>query len=573
MDLGATAEDSQGRLSVFSTEQALRAWETALDAVKDLVFIHDADLCIVRANRACAARAGKDIREIIGKPYWELFSELDGPLPSCRRAMKEFEDEEELLHLVSGDEFVSRSYPIRDATGKFLSLHVMQDVTEKRKSEAEQRTLSEALRQSVEAVVVLDANTRVIYFNPAFHRLFGYASEDIVGQPVAVLSVPGQAEDLQPPEIIRRLNEQGTGCVDVWRQAKDGTAIPVRLTTTVIHDAKGDITDYVGTYLDLREIRQADQALRESEDRLKTVMESVQTGIVIIDPDTHRIVEVNSTAASMIGAPKAEIVGSVCHKFICPAEEGNCPITDCHQIVDHSERTLLTAIGAERPIIKSVTTVQLGGKTHLLESYMDITERKQMEGRLTASLAEKEALVERLNELAAHDGLTGLCNHRKFYELLADELARAQRFNRPVSLLMLDIDHFKAVNDVRGHQAGDAVLKGLSELLGRQARAIDHVCRYGGEEITVILPEIECDTAAEVAERLRAAVEAQDFGVNADAPLHITVSIGVASFPADADTVSALVAAADTALYAAKEGGRNRITLYQPELGQATGHG
>lgn len=173
-----------------------------------------------------------------------------------------------------------------------------------------------------------------------------------------------------------------------------------------------------------------------------------------------------------------------------------------------------------------------------------------------------------LQRLADHDGLTGLYNHRAFYALLADELARALRFNRPVSLLLLDIDHFKRVNDTYGHLAGDAILKGLSGLLARQARTIDRVCRYGGEEITVILPESDLEAAANMAERMRAAVEAQAFDADAGPPIKITISIGVASWPAQADSAQTLVAAADAAMYAAKQGGRNRVVPYEPAHAQ-----
>jgi len=188
---------------------------------------------------------------------------------------------------------------------------------------------------------------------------------------------------------------------------------------------------------------------------------------------------------------------------------------------------------------------------------------------LVAQAIENARLYAQMQEQARTDALTGLNNRRTFDALLADELARAQRFNRPVSLLMLDIDHFKRVNDTYGHQAGDVVLKVLGELLGRQARAIDRVCRYGGEEITVILPETGFEIAAKVAERLRAAVEAHPFDINGGAPLRITVSIGVASFPAHADSVQTLVVAADAAMYAAKAGGRNRVVRYEPAPGQA----
>ena len=178
-----------------------------------------------------------------------------------------------------------------------------------------------------------------------------------------------------------------------------------------------------------------------------------------------------------------------------------------------------------------------------------------------------------LEEFATRDGLTKLYNHRTFYVLLTDELARTRRSGRPVSLLLLDIDYFKRVNDTHGHLAGDAVLKVLSELLRREARAIDRVCRYGGEEITIILPETDLEAAANIAERLRATVEAHAFNVDADTPLHITVSIGIASWPAHADNTQALVAAADTALYAAKQSGRNRIIRYEPKLGQPPAQG
>ena len=175
-----------------------------------------------------------------------------------------------------------------------------------------------------------------------------------------------------------------------------------------------------------------------------------------------------------------------------------------------------------------------------------------------------------LEELATHDGLTGLYNHKTFYAFLDDEVERARRYQHPFSLLMIDIDHFKHVNDTYGHQAGDAILRGLSERLIEQVRTIDRVCRYGGEEITVILPDTEA--AFDVADRLRAAIEATPFDIGSGKAIGITVSIGLAACPHDADNGPALVAAADTALYAAKEGGRNRVCRYEipGQAGSAT---
>lgn len=167
-----------------------------------------------------------------------------------------------------------------------------------------------------------------------------------------------------------------------------------------------------------------------------------------------------------------------------------------------------------------------------------------------------------LQNLAIRDGLTELYNHRTFYSLLEDELQRSMRYTRPLSLLMLDIDRFKRVNDIYGHRAGDTVLHELSDLLMQQARATDRVCRYGGEEMMLILPEIDTADAMDIAERLRRTVETHIFIIPDEKPISITVSIGVAVYPGDADTKEALVAAADTAMYQAKQTGRNRVCAH-----------
>lgn len=157
-----------------------------------------------------------------------------------------------------------------------------------------------------------------------------------------------------------------------------------------------------------------------------------------------------------------------------------------------------------------------------------------------------------MKELATRDGLTGLYNHRTFHLLLQDEIARAERYGEGLALLMIDIDHFKRVNDAHGHQAGDAVLTGLGERLEAQLRKVDRVCRYGGEEIAVILPSTAA--ATQTAERLRSVVAAAPFAVADGKTVSITLSIGVATYPTDGAGIDELVSAADNALYAAKAG-------------------
>lgn len=175
-----------------------------------------------------------------------------------------------------------------------------------------------------------------------------------------------------------------------------------------------------------------------------------------------------------------------------------------------------------------------------------------------------ESNAQVLEQLATHDGLTGLYNHRTFYTLLEAEITRARRFKHSCTLLLIDIDHFKRVNDTYGHQAGDTVLRDLSKLLVNQVRVVDRVCRYGGEEITVILPDT--NIAPEMAERLRTIIAATPFDIGVGKTINITASIGLASFPSNGDSVQILVSAADAALYAAKDSGRNKVcmTTYKP---------
>jgi len=162
------------------------------------------------------------------------------------------------------------------------------------------------------------------------------------------------------------------------------------------------------------------------------------------------------------------------------------------------------------------------------------------------------------------DGLTGLVNHRCFQEKLAEIIASAPQ--QPISVLMLDIDKFKKYNDTYGHQSGDILLQKLALIFRNTVRSGDIVARYGGEEFIIILPDTAPETAVSIAERLRQAVADHLFPTGKGGTGRITVSIGTATFPADAADKNSLIAAADRALYAAKRAGRNQVKKYSENL-------
>lgn len=180
---------------------------------------------------------------------------------------------------------------------------------------------------------------------------------------------------------------------------------------------------------------------------------------------------------------------------------------------------------------------------------------------------ERSRYFEKIQQLSEIDGLTGLYNHRVFHEKLRHEVNRRGRTGKPLSLIMLDIDHFKQFNDAYGHQAGDAVLREIAEIITSQSRcnSIDTCSRYGGEEFSIIMPEIELHNAVKVAERLRNVVEAHSFFVeDGSPPIKVTVSIGVAAISGSDDmSAEELIKKADEALYLSKRSGRNRVS-YSP---------
>lgn len=178
--------------------------------------------------------------------------------------------------------------------------------------------------------------------------------------------------------------------------------------------------------------------------------------------------------------------------------------------------------------------------------------------------------TEALQKLTMVDRLTGLHNYGYFMERLEEERNRADRFGSKLSLIMLDIDHFKPYNDKFGHQKGNALLKKVANILTRQVRAIDIVARYGGEEFAILLPNTSRE-AVEIAERIRRAVETAKFeGGKGEPFVKRTLSAGVATYPTDASNELELIDRADQALYVAKNQGRNMVCVYSPDLAKVS---
>lgn len=322
--------------------------------------------------------------------------------------------------------------------------------------------------------------------------------------------------------------------------------------------------------------RRLERKRRDSELRYRAIVQSSSEGVWSLDPE-GRTLFVNQQLADWLQASGAELVGVPMLQHVAPEDRRALEdaLTACR--AGSSSRLELRLVSASGRVLwmwlSLSPAVDGGGMVAMLT---DVSERKRSEQALRSAVAELERRHDALLDQAIRDPLTGAYNRGQIQSLLATEVERARSTQASSALLMIDVDHFKAINDRHGHQAGDEVLKQLGKLLQQPLRGPDRVGRYGGEEFLVLLPKCTPQGSLIVAERLRAEVARHPFVVpslrDGQTQLWVTISIGVATFPEDGASPADLVRRADEGLYAAKAQGRNRAVAVGPALRAARDH-
>ena len=297
------------------------------------------------------------------------------------------------------------------------------------------------------------------------------------------------------------------------------------------------------------------------------IFEYTPDALLLVDQAGH-ITLVNAQAETLFGYDRSELIGQPVEMLVPPrfathhARHRDGFMSEAHgrQMGAAVELFAQQKHGDELPVDIMLSPMIVDGHHFTLCVVRDITERKAAEDKLRQQTAELQKLHAELKELASHDGLTGLYNWRAFYEHAGQMLKTAHRRQEHTTLLMLDLDHFKQINDRFGHAEGDRVLRAVASTLNVTARENDIVARHGGEEFVVAMIGLSEAEGLVAAERLRAAIAAIE---NMKTP--ITVSIGVATLAPQADkhepsrVLADLLDKADQALYAAKNNGRNQV--------------
>ena len=306
----------------------------------------------------------------------------------------------------------------------------------------------------------------------------------------------------------------------------------------------------------LRENERINRALRESEAKFRGLVSQSLVGIVLVEDGKFSYS--NAKFDEIFGYSSDEIRGMGPLQTAVESDRG--------LVTENIDKRLsgevdqlgyvfhgLRKNGSVIDIECHSSVMNVGNRLLLISLLMDISERTRAERAV-------QVLQEELREQSTHDALTGLYNRHFLEEFFARELLLAERAGHPVSVIMGDLDHFKAVNDRHGHLAGDEVLRVFGNLMKHNARASDIICRYGGEEFLLVLPGMTEEGAVERAEQLRRAMADTPVSHGAS-QITVTASFGVATFPFHGRTTDELIASADSALYSAKADGRNRVNL------------
>ncbi|MDD3608955.1 MAG: diguanylate cyclase [Halothiobacillaceae bacterium] len=322
-----------------------------------------------------------------------------------------------------------------------------------------------------------------------------------------------------------------------------------RRAWSLVKGALGD-GSIVGTMHDITEQRHLHKAMAESEARTWHLLETVPMPMLVSNPDNGKVVFINDAGASLFALSRTTALGGRMLDLWVDLSERDRLIERLRrgETVRGMELPFRDAQGEMLWLSVSAVMTTLDGEEAALFAFKDISVLKEREAQLI--------------EQASTDSLTGLSNRRFFREQAEAELGRARRQQRVCALIMFDIDHFKRINDTRGHACGDEAIRRIADLARAGLRESDRLARWGGEEFILLLPETARDEALRIAERLRVTVAASRTRCESPEPLAFTASFGLAMFdPQVAETLDGLIERADQALYRAKRNGRDRVEM------------
>jgi diguanylate cyclase (GGDEF)-like protein len=576
--------------------------DASFNAVRELMLEHRTDAVVVRDGERCGIVTTRDVVGALGARQVDasagklasfplltirrdatLFQARDLFTQNRIRHLGVLDDQQALIGLLTFRDILD-SVEHEYVNGLLAELESQtQKLHQTRREVIRQANLTDAILNALPInVFVKDEEGRLIIVNEMTAQIIGRPLSDIVGRTDA---------ELFPAEIAKRLGED-----DARARSADRTMIREELLadgrTLLAHKRMVKVEGaslLIGASMDVSEWKRADALMVSGHHvleliagggelpivldalckRMETHLPGALCSILLLDSDGRHLRHGASPSLPLAysraidGVAIGPAVGS-CGTAAFLGEQvvvediGNSPLWADY--LDLAEQNGLRACWSTpffSPARQVLGTFAIYYRQPRRPDYNDLTVISHAT-RLASVAVERWQQVSELRRLATTDQLTGLRNRAHFIDSAEAELRRADRFNRDLAVLMIDIDFFKKINDRHGHAAGDEALRVFSRVLGKETRAVDLLGRIGGEEFAVVLPETGIDAGLLIAERVRAAVEQASFVFHHSAPISFTVSIGVSLLQAG-DSLDSLLARADDALYRAKHAGRNCV--------------
>jgi diguanylate cyclase (GGDEF)-like protein/PAS domain S-box-containing protein len=536
--------------------------------ISDVVFMIDTDFNILNVSPSVEKLLGYKAEDFIGKPASDLREIVTSE--SFERAIVN------ISKMLKGERIPVTTYAFiaKDGTLKHIEIHgsplirygqvagtisVARDITERKLMEEElryeERRFRTFVEHSLDIIVLMNLEGTITYINPAVERVLGFRPEERIGAKGFGLIHP---DDMK--FIADSFNTLATDTnspvikTEMHLRHKDGSWRTLEAVgSNLVHN--NVVEAVIVNYRDITERKQAEESLKETELKFRTIFDSASDGILLLDVGDGKFSSANEKICNMLGYTNEELL--------------NLGISDIHPqefiafVMDQSEKQLKKEILIAKniPVMKKDKTVffadissspiTLGEKEYLLGMFRDITERKQAEDLLKES-------ERKYRELSIIDDLTQLYNSRHFHAQFEIEIERSNRYQQPLTLLLLDLDKFKKFNDKYGHIEGDLVLSRLGQVIKRCLRDSDSAYRYGGEEFTIMLPMTTSEEGIVTAKRIQAELRKEAFSPVLGQEVYMTVSIGLAQYKPK-EEMKTFVRRVDKLMYQAKKDGRDRI--------------
>ncbi|MGO8762518.1 MAG: diguanylate cyclase [Desulfobaccales bacterium] len=621
MDITARkAAEAALRRAEAALEERERFLSSIFDSIQDGISIIDPQLTIIRVNQG-KERDHAYAMPLVGKKCYAAFHETSEPCPICpvRRTLQSGQADSEVVSTrFEGKPGLRHlnllTFPIFDpASGAITGVvEYARDITEQvqaaealRESERRFRDIAENV---VEWVWEVDLEGKYTYSSPVVEQLLGYQPEEIIGRHFFDFFLPDARQDLTDQAFALFNAQQPFRDFISPNSHKNGAIVWLSTSGVPVLDARGNSLGYRGANIDITEQRQAQEALQsanfqlqglvqEGEERnrcmallneMSDMLQTCQTSGEAFAAISHFVPKFFPTDAGALYLLRGskDLLSSVTTWGPFPPSEELFPPDDCwavrsgraYRVADPARELICKHISATDSLATSYLCVPLTaqgtsqGLLHIrfLTCATQGREAGELDAkqRLAVALAENLALAlanlklrETLQNQAIRDPLTGLYNRRYLEETMDRELHRSRRLKAHLGVVMMDLDHFKDFNDTFGHAAGDALLSALAGVLTTGIRSEDIVCRYGGEEFLLVMPGAALPATQARAENVRQAVQALQMQYQDHLLKSPTLSLGVAIFPDHGATAAEVIAAADVALYRAKQAGRNRVEI------------